>query len=88
MSRHLVDRYTTAMRTKRITYQIRVRGHIDGTLAEWFAPLTVHNQPNGEAVLSGRIRDQAELFGLLLKLYNLNFTLLAVQSAPVNPPAG
>jgi len=25
------------------------------------------------------VRDQAELFGFLLKLYNLNFTLIAVQ---------
>jgi hypothetical protein len=43
------------------------------------APLTVVNEPNGEAVLSGPIRDQAELYGVLLKLYNLTFNLLAVQ---------
>src|SRR5262245_11199422 len=60
-------------------YQIQVQGHVDPALAEWFAPLSVANQANGEATLSGPIRDQAELFGILLRLYNLNFTLIAVQ---------
>lgn len=54
---------------------------MDSVLAEWFAPLTVVNEANGEALLYGPIRDQAELFGLLLKLYNLNFSLLAVYCA-------
>ncbi len=72
------------MKTQPTSYQIRVHGHFDDALAEWFAPLTIANQPNGEAILSGPVRDQAELFGLLLKLYNLNFTLIAVQPAPLN----
>ena len=59
-------------------YQIRVKGHFDQTLAEWFAPLVLINQPNGEATLTGPVRDQAELYGILLKLNNLNFTLIAV----------
>ena len=59
-------------------YQIRVKGHFDQTLAEWFAPLVLVNQPNGEAMLTGPVRDQAELYGILLKLNNLNFALIAV----------
>jgi hypothetical protein len=74
------------MYTKRIDYQIRVKGHIDGALSEWIAPLAVANEANGEAVLSGSLRDQAELYGVLLKLHNLNFTLLAVQRAPIATP--
>jgi hypothetical protein len=65
-----------------ISYQIQVKGHLDSTLTDWFAPLTVENEPNGEAKLSGPVRDQAELYGILLKLYNLNFTLIAVQRMP------
>jgi hypothetical protein len=56
-----------------------VQGHLGDTLHEWFAPLQIANEPSGEATLTGPMRDQAELYGLLLKLYNLNFTLLAVQ---------
>jgi hypothetical protein len=64
---------------KPIHYQIRVQGHFDSSLLAWFAPLNVGNEPNGEATLSGPVRDQAELYGILLKLYNLNFTLISVQ---------
>lgn len=70
------------MKTQSTPYQIRVKGHLDNTLAAWFAPLAIDNDPNGEATLTGSLRDQAELFGILLKLYNLNFNLIAVQ--PLN----
>ncbi len=66
------------MSTQPFTYQIRVQGHLGDTLCEWFAPLHVSNEPSGEATLTGPLRDQAELYGVLLKLYNLNFTLIAV----------
>lgn len=67
------------MTTMPYDYQIRVNGHFDQTLADWFAPLAVRNEPNGETTLTGTLRDQAELYGILLKLYNLNITLIAVQ---------
>lgn len=61
------------------SYQIRVKGHFDHTLIDWFAPLQIVNEPQGEATLTSPIRDQAELYGILLKLNNLNFPLIAVQ---------
>jgi len=74
------------MSTKLVDYQIRVQGHLDSMLTDWFAPLKVINEPTGEALLWGQLHDQAELFGLLLKLHNLNFTLLTVQRAPAISP--
>ena len=65
------------------SYQIQVQGHFDDALTEWFAPLRIANEPNGDATLTGPVRDQAELYGILLKLYNLNFTLIAVQRLPM-----
>ena len=70
------------MSIQRFTYQIRVQGHLGETLSDWFAPLQINNEPSGEATLTGPMRDQAELYGVLLKLYNLNFTLIAVQPVP------
>jgi hypothetical protein len=70
------------MSTQPFTYQIRVQGHLGDTLREWFAPLQINNEPSGEATLIGPLRDQAELYGVLLKLYNLNFTLIALQRVP------
>jgi len=67
------------------SYQIRVQDHVDATLTEWLAPLCIANHPNGEATLTGLVRDQAELYGLLLKLANLNFILIAVQRMQVAP---
>ena len=72
------------MKTSPISYQFRVQGHLDPMLSEWFAPLQVANQPNGEATLTGPVRDQTELYSLLLKLYNLNFTSLAVHPMPAS----
>lgn len=74
------------MSTTLIAYQIRVQGHITILLGGLFAPLTVRNEATGEALLQGALRDQAELFGLLLKLHSLNFTLLAVQRMPTITP--
>ena len=67
------------MNTQPFTYRIRVQGHYGAMLRDWFAPLQVINEPSGGATLTGFLRDQAELYGVLLKLYNLNFTLIAVQ---------
>lgn len=85
MTSDLVDDYLVVMETATGIYQIRVRGHFDPALIDWFMPLTISNEPNGNALLTGPLRDQAELYGVLLKLYNLNFTLLTVQLFPGIP---
>ena len=59
-------------------YQIRVRGHLSDAWVEWFDGLTIENLPNGEALLSGPVADKAALHGLLIKVRDLNLTLLAV----------
>ncbi|MFN2218994.1 MAG: hypothetical protein ACK2UA_10340 [Anaerolineae bacterium] len=59
-------------------YQIRVRGHLSGAWSEWFDGLAIENLPNGEALLRGPVADKAALYGLLIKVRDLNLTLLAV----------
>ena len=59
-------------------YQFRIQGHLDETWISWFSPLVVVNVANGEATLTGAVRDQAELHGLLDRIFDLNLTLLAV----------
>ena len=65
-------------------YQIRINSHIDETWINWFAPLVVVNEASGEATLTGAVRDQAELHGLLDKIFNLNLTLVAVNRIMVS----
>jgi len=40
--------------------------------------LDVRLLDEGQMLLSGQIRDQAALMGILTKLYNLNLTLISV----------
>jgi hypothetical protein len=61
-----------------LVYQIRIKNHLDETWINWFFPLVVVNEANGEAILTGTVRDQAELHGLLNRVFELNLTLLAV----------
>jgi hypothetical protein len=67
-------------------YAITVHGHLADHWSAWFNGLTITNQPNGEAVLTGPLRDQAALHGVLVKLRDLGIALIAVQ--PVGNAAG
>lgn len=46
--------------------------------SDWFDGLTVTPEPNGETMLTGRVRDQALVHGVLMKVCDLGVTLLAV----------
>ncbi len=46
--------------------------------SDWFDNLTITNVANGEAILSGRLPDQAALHGVLIKIRDLGLPLLAV----------
>ncbi len=63
-------------------YAITVQGHLDTHWSAWFDDLTITNQPNGEAVLTGPLRDQAALHGVLARLRDLGLALIAVQPVP------
>ncbi len=57
---------------------IRLKEQLDDAWAEWFFPLVITNEYNGETTLRGVLRDQAELHGILGKIRDLNLTLVAV----------
>ena len=59
-------------------YEIRVEGHLADRWSAWFDGLTIRTDPNDETTLSGRLTDQAALFGVLVKIHNLNLTLISV----------
>ncbi len=59
-------------------YQIRVSGHLGRAWGAWLGDVTIDNQCNGEATLTGLVADQAALQGLLQQLFALNLTLIAV----------
>lgn len=59
-------------------YQIRIEGHLDAQWTDWFERLTITQQENGDTLLTGPVRDQAALFGLLKKVRDLGLTLVSV----------
>jgi len=66
-------------------YQIKIKGHLDPGWAEWFGEFTIIHEPNGETLLAGPVVDQSALFGLLLKIRDLNLTLLSLQRFDADP---
>jgi hypothetical protein len=59
-------------------YEIRVKGHLNQRWSEWFDGMTITNEANGDSIISGPLVDQAALHSLLIKVYNLNLTLVSV----------
>jgi hypothetical protein len=60
-------------------YRIRIHGHLDPVWSTWFDGLTVVHADDGTTELTGRLLDQAALFGLLARLRDLGATLLLVE---------
>jgi hypothetical protein len=61
-------------------FEIHVKGHLDASWSDWLGGLEIELLHSGEMILSGHIKDQAALMGILNKLYNLNLTLLSVSN--------
>ena len=59
-------------------YQIRVKTHLDLDWSTWFGDLTISHDADGCTTISGRVADQAALYGLISKARNLVLTLVAV----------
>jgi hypothetical protein len=58
-------------------YVLRVRELLDDKWSSYFSPFTL-TAGNDETLLTGVVHDQAELFGLLLKIRDLGLKLVSV----------
>ncbi len=61
-----------------LTYQVRIKGHLDPEWADWLGGLTLTLVEYGETLLSGPALDQAALHGLLKKVRDAGLTLISV----------
>jgi hypothetical protein len=59
-------------------YEIRVKGQVDRSWSARFEGLTIAYTGQGETVLTGPVRDQAALHGLLDRLAGLGLELISV----------
>ena len=68
-------------------YEVEVDGVLDGRWSEWFEGLHIHNQGD-RTVLSGTLRDQSELHGVLDKVRDLGLSIITVRRMPPQDGAG
>jgi len=69
-----------------VSYVIRVKGHLDPCWQAWFENLVITHESEGTTLLSGPIKDQAALYGMLIKMRDLGLTLLSLEaSTPMQP---
>ena len=61
-----------------LTYQVRIKGHLDLDWANWLDGLILTLDDNGETLLTGPTLDQAALHGLLKKVRDAGLTLISV----------
>lgn len=57
--------------------EIRIKGSIDQGWSDWLGGLAVSYTEQGDTILTGQVRDQAALYGLLEKLSNVGMQLLS-----------
>ena len=61
-----------------MAYQIRMRGHLGRQWTDWFGGFAITLDSNGDTLLTGRVVDQAALYGLLRTLRDLGIPLISV----------
>jgi hypothetical protein len=66
-----------------IAYQIRIRGHLGRQWTDWFGGFAITLDPNGDTLLTGRVVDQAALYGLLRRVRDLGIPLVSVSPVGV-----
>jgi hypothetical protein len=62
------------------SYEIVVSGHLDDRWSDWFGDVALRRSGDGTTCISAQVADQAQLYGLLAGLRDLNATLLSVQA--------
>ena len=60
-------------------YEIRVKEQLGHCWAEWLEELDIRHDDNGQTVITGPLRDQAALHGVLSKIRDLGLTLIEVK---------
>jgi hypothetical protein len=65
------------------TYRIEVEGHLDASRSDRLAGMKITSRERADkttvTTLIGRLRDQAELSGVLNSLYDLHLSILKVE---------
>jgi len=59
-------------------YRIKLKGHLDPKWSDWFEQMAISTEGD-QTIMTGAVADQAALHGLLIRIRDLNLTLLSVE---------
>jgi hypothetical protein len=65
---------------------IRIEGHLDHSWVSWLDGLTLTHTEEGETVLTGWVKDQTALYGLIAKLRDLGVILISINIEETDTP--
>ena len=69
-------------RSEPVVYRIRLQGRLDRDWSDWFEGMTVTVEQSGDGspvtCLSGAVKDQSALRGLLTRIWDMNLTLISL----------
>jgi hypothetical protein len=68
--------------------EVRIKGKVDAGWSDWLGGLTVSHTAEGETILTGNLRDQSALLGVLNRLPDLGLRLLSVKSRKIDDNPG
>jgi hypothetical protein len=60
--------------------EIRVKGQMDEHWSEWFQDFEILASEENETILSGEVKDQTALYGLIAKMRDLGLALISVNN--------
>ena len=66
--------------------RIYIREQIDPDWSDWLSEVSISHTGNGETLLTGRLRDQSSLYGLIGRLPALGLQLASLVSHRVDAP--
>jgi hypothetical protein len=66
-------------------YEIRIKGHLSEHSAEWFEGMALTSEEGGLTLLTGPVRDDAALHGLLKRVRDLGMPLISVNRVDPDP---
>ena len=61
------------------SYQICIQEYLDLAWSDWFDGWSIEHQENDSTVLTGMVPDQAALHSVLVRIRNLNLTLVSLK---------
>ncbi len=67
---------------------IRIKGHLDQSWQQWLEGLQIVHESDSTSRLSGTLKDQAALYGVLNKIDRLSLTLLSLERSETRPKGG